>query len=653
MFNKKKKLLTIIIVAVILVILAFGLFVDKSRQLFHDYHDIQLNNYSNLMKKTIEIANVYTELADQMVAEDLYHKILTIDEDLEGIGLEEISAKLLEDIKNKNQVTDLAILAQDKEGFYIHSSTVKEEIGQRTTDWGYWNIAFEQLFAGEEVDIDKGQKGQSSSNYWLGPRSKSHFEEGYFRYAYYYQEEGNLLINMIIKEENIYQENLENLLGDFFEHLYKDISYVEAASLIDLNAWEKAYHNNFKNPESAAYLYGSFGGKKLMVESRISPDQLKAIEQSQSFELIYNGEEKSLFMIKVGKENPQIIVLLVNDQEANFFIKDSLRKVVALQIFTILVSVASISILVMEYRNLLTLQIKRNNEIERFSKNVAMIPEITYKCKMIDQKVHITFISGKGQVEEDEISLDTLYYPLDTIYRADYVSKFEEEIKPVFEGQTKKFEITQQDVHYEHFVSPIVDDEGKIHEIIGIANNVTSRKIEEEQAKYQASHDFLTGLLNRRAFEETTNQKLQENPHRNYAIMVMDLDGFKKVNDSLGHLAGDQVLKKVSARLKVCAQRWEEEIILCRMGGDEFAILLPYEEKEILDKVAGKITETISMPYGIDKAEVQLGVSIGIALYSKHASSYNKLLYYADMAMYQAKKSGGKRYSFFRPGMEK
>lgn len=168
-----------------------------------------------------------------------------------------------------------------------------------------------------------------------------------------------------------------------------------------------------------------------------------------------------------------------------------------------------------------------------------------------------------------------------------------------------------------------------------------------EQLEYQAVTDPLTGLLNRRGFYQAAESALLRNERSDkaQALMYMDLDGFKRVNDSLGHEAGDQVLRWVAEQLKDCLG---SEAMLARMGGDEFTALfdsLPYPERA--GRFAEKVIERLSISHQVEGVEVRLGVSIGIATYPDCGGTVEGLLRAADTAMYAAKQAGRQQYRFY------
>ncbi len=168
-----------------------------------------------------------------------------------------------------------------------------------------------------------------------------------------------------------------------------------------------------------------------------------------------------------------------------------------------------------------------------------------------------------------------------------------------------------------------------------------------QQLEYQAITDPLTGLLNRRGFYQAAEGALLRNERsdRAQALMYMDLDGFKRINDSLGHDAGDRVLRWVAEQLKDCLG---SEALLARMGGDEFTALfdgLPYAEQA--GRYAERLLERIAISHQIDGLDVCLGVSIGIATYPDCGGNVEGLLRAADAAMYAAKQAGRQQYRFY------
>ncbi|CAI8790571.1 putative bifunctional diguanylate cyclase/phosphodiesterase [Pseudomonas chlororaphis] len=167
-----------------------------------------------------------------------------------------------------------------------------------------------------------------------------------------------------------------------------------------------------------------------------------------------------------------------------------------------------------------------------------------------------------------------------------------------------------------------------------------------QQLEYQAVTDPLTGLLNRRGFYQTVESVLlrSERSDKSLVLLYLDLDGFKRVNDSLGHDAGDRVLRWVSEQMKACLRSFD---ILARMGGDEFTALLELEFPEQAAKISEKLIERISICQQIDGLDVALGASIGIAIYPDCGSNLDGLMRAADIAMYESKRAGRQQYRYY------
>lgn len=161
-----------------------------------------------------------------------------------------------------------------------------------------------------------------------------------------------------------------------------------------------------------------------------------------------------------------------------------------------------------------------------------------------------------------------------------------------------------------------------------------------------AYHDLLTGLPNRILFQDRLRQgiALAKRGDKSCALIFMDLDRFKPVNDSYGHHVGDQVLKLIADRLRQCVR---ESDMVARLGGDEFTIILPQiNGKNDVEMVVKKIIAELSRPFDVNKHHLQLGVSVGIAIYPDNGDNGDLLLKAADDAMYHAKVDGGSAYCF-------
>jgi diguanylate cyclase (GGDEF)-like protein/PAS domain S-box-containing protein len=195
---------------------------------------------------------------------------------------------------------------------------------------------------------------------------------------------------------------------------------------------------------------------------------------------------------------------------------------------------------------------------------------------------------------------------------------------------------------------PVLDAGGKARRMIGVSQDITARKRREEAVQFLAYHDPLTGLPNRRLLDDRLKQALYaaQRRQRPLAVMLIDLDGFKRVNDSLGHRAGDSVLREVAERLAGCVRKVDT---LARQGGDEFAIVISDVQSETdCGVVAEKILRGLEKDFRVEGESFSIGASMGISLFPADAGDGDALLRNADAAMYRAKQLGRNRYCFYR-----
>jgi diguanylate cyclase (GGDEF)-like protein/PAS domain S-box-containing protein len=202
-------------------------------------------------------------------------------------------------------------------------------------------------------------------------------------------------------------------------------------------------------------------------------------------------------------------------------------------------------------------------------------------------------------------------------------------------------------------IAPVRDDGGRLTHFIGIINDITECKGYEEQLAYQSNHDGLTGLPNRNLLMDRIRQALlHAQRHRTQAaILSIDLDHFKFINDSLGHHRGDWLLETVAERIGECVRSMDT---LARQGGDEFVVVLSdLGQSEHAALVAQKIRGSVSRPLTIEDHDLEITCSIGISLYPKDGRDEQTLLKNAEVAMYRAKEQGRNNYQFYTDELNK
>lgn len=198
---------------------------------------------------------------------------------------------------------------------------------------------------------------------------------------------------------------------------------------------------------------------------------------------------------------------------------------------------------------------------------------------------------------------------------------------------------------------PVFNESGECIGYRGVGRDVTERKRSEERIQYMATHDGLTALPNRVMFSEILSFAIDSARRygRKLALLFVDLDRFKNINDILGHGAGDLLLKEIARRLTHCLRASD---VVARLGGDEFVILVQeVNQREQVEVVARKVLSTVIQPMNILRQECRVTASIGICLYPGDAGNEEELMKNADIAMYRAKEEGKNNYQFYTPGI--
>jgi diguanylate cyclase (GGDEF)-like protein/PAS domain S-box-containing protein len=203
----------------------------------------------------------------------------------------------------------------------------------------------------------------------------------------------------------------------------------------------------------------------------------------------------------------------------------------------------------------------------------------------------------------------------------------------------------------EDSVAPIHDREGKATGAVIVFRDVSTARAMAAQMTHSAQHDFLTGLPNRMLLNDRVTQAIVLAPRhsKKVAVLFLDLDGFKHINDSLGHPTGDKLLQSIAKRLVACVRSSDT---VSRQGGDEFVVLLSeMEQSEDAAISALRILQAVAEAHTIDHHDLHVTASIGLSVFPDDGKDAETLIKNADTAMYQAKENGRQSYQFFRPAM--
>lgn len=204
---------------------------------------------------------------------------------------------------------------------------------------------------------------------------------------------------------------------------------------------------------------------------------------------------------------------------------------------------------------------------------------------------------------------------------------------------------------FEYLLVPVLNQAGRCEAIAGSARDITVRKASEERSRRSANYDSLTNLPNRSLFRERLQHEIKHASRNKLplALLFIDLDNFKDVNDQFGHAAGDQLLQQVATRITTCIRDTDT---VARLGGDELTIILTdVTDRTHIDTIASKIINELDRPFKLAAGDATISASIGITLYPSDGNTSDELVRNADEAMYASKGAGGNQYKFFTQAM--
>jgi len=289
-----------------------------------------------------------------------------------------------------------------------------------------------------------------------------------------------------------------------------------------------------------------------------------------------------------------------------------------------------------------------------------MVVGLDYSVKMMNQKAYEALAKQGKQADRylkcydvfhdsiNECGLKEHQCPMSNVLKTKEIAKVIH-LHKTSQGKDKYIEIS---------ATPLFNDSGEIESIIEIGHDITEhislvRELEKNTAllDFKAHHDDLTGLPNRTLYRDRLEMAIKkaQRSKEKFAVLFLDLDHFKEVNDSLGHAAGDTVLVEATKRLKHLIRA---EDTLARLGGDEFSILFEHiQDTQSVTSLAQKILEVFAEPFSVEGENVYIGCSIGISLYPDDGEKAEDLLKFADNAMYKAKEKGRNSFAYYTKSM--
>ncbi|QUI21331.1 GGDEF domain-containing protein [Vallitalea pronyensis] len=639
----KTKLMKQILIFFIIILTTFVTTYVLMMQNIIAKQDELMNMFTSTIKVSIEENYRIANQEEREEEDELYIKLMGIGQEFIDVPLNKITSNVLYHYRDKYNLTHLSIFNKDeKDEITIARSTHPEEIGIKTTSWGFWNEAFLQLYKKGTVTLSKGV---AINNFWVGPKSYSYVDyktkgvKNYYKYAYYFNREQNYIINAVTSEES-YSLSSTNRLDNLLDEYRHKIKSIKKFGIIDMHNWRSYIQNNSNTRIEPIVTYGNLTNQEF-IAFNIRQPSLENLDDIRYMDVMHRGKPYKLSFTALD-DNIAICTLM----STSYFQTITLPIIIAIIIISLLISLVISWVVRKEARKsdiLLRREQQRLKAVEEFKNAITNVPDYIFRLIIgHDDQLMVSFNEGRLVTEDHYIGVDKEPRPIHMLYSETFITTATPYIHEAFANKKVSFEFEENDICYEVIIIPDQPNEihQKVDEVLCFVNDVTKYVKDIQKSTYMAHHDELTGLLNRRQFNMDFDTFKAS---KKFAVFYLDLDGFKSVNDQHGHKAGDYVLQKISKRLTAL-----EGLCTYRIGGDEFLIIMPFKVQRESSKMATTIIETINKPIILPSNDtIHMGVSIGISIYPSDAKDREQLINYADQAMYHAKREGKNAFFFY------
>ncbi|MBM6618093.1 EAL domain-containing protein [Bacillus suaedaesalsae] len=337
-------------------------------------------------------------------------------------------------------------------------------------------------------------------------------------------------------------------------------------------------------------------------------------------------------------------------------IKSSDITIYVLLLLTFLLSFFTVYLVIRQALNQSNTQLLIEKEklkiVNEFRESLSILPALLYRIKKnADGEMVVVYHEGKRAEEIGLTTENVKGMPIKEFLHKDIYETTILPFERAFTGNVVEFRVKTDTHIYEHTVTPIFDPATKeVIEISGYGVDITAHELANKKMKDLTEYDQLTGLYNRDKYAQVVERFIQEeNENKQITILLIDLDDFKHINDTLGHSTGDQLLINVSNKLR---ELFLPDHDLFRLGGDEFVVLITHAiTRDETINICQNIIQIIKEPISIGDHQLYTSASIGIAFYPEHATDSKFLLKQADLAMYRAKNEGKNNYFIYSKEM--
>lgn len=609
--------------------------------------DSQMTQLSEIITYEINRLVGVNELVENYQTTILENTSKEIIESLEGKDISTLTVDELNAYVEHYPITGIALFKDLGDDIVIEQSTSDVEVGLSTKKWGFWYTAFRQLFDEGHVSIDKGT---AMDSFWIGPRSKAYEQEGFFIFSYEKISGKPYLLNLFLDDKEAFNATNTYDTSAVFTKLANDASFINEIAIINVDAWNNRFqHENRSKLQDYTIEYGTY--KTFSAEDTYYLNKTLSLNLQDSLTLKYTKQEEQLSKRYTKLSDNEVLIFVLNRKE-----QDLIRYRIAITLLLGLVAIWFLAYILTHYHNKefnrkLYLEKERLKVAESYKQTVQILPSVVLRLSIINGRLIIRHCEGKSSKllgMDSELSQGK---ELNEYLPKSYLTLVKNHLEQMDTLMSSRFEYTYKDRIFENKIEWVnanvqhqQNNDSIDGEVIILWNDITELRQSEDKARFMAYHDHLTELPNRLYFKETMEFAL-EHASKPLYLAFIDLDGFKRVNDSAGHDIGDELLIAVAHTL---SHTLGGRHLVARMGGDEFAVLFTeLDSKEDLEKLLKQLNKDICKEYYINGNSYTIGMSIGISESQKDGNDYITLLKKADIALYDVKYSGKGTHKYY------
>ncbi|RXT04356.1 bifunctional diguanylate cyclase/phosphodiesterase [Ammoniphilus sp. CFH 90114] len=627
-------------------LIAFFSIYTLTKKEFEQRINEELLSITEIIKQSIESTHESTKTLEHLVDLRLFTISEVIAEELKGKRIDEVTREELIEISKKWGLSNISLLVLEEDGdIPVVQSTDPDEIGLNAKDWGYWYTAILELFEGKSISVNRGF---SQPHYWIGPLSLSEVNDHHYKYAYYYDGQTDFMINPYIKAEDIYQFMDKSGPTQLINKIKESYNHTREIAVINIPAYLKEKPARIIEPiTDKPVLYGTH-------EYITEQDELifrNSLEAPVFERFSFKRDEEALEKIFVSLPEDRLLTIVLDLQ--------SQRKVQSylIWVFSGFYLLATMAIFILgrlvARRPVKKLQAERERlkVAEEFKRTAELLPSAIYKCKKDSNGVFVfTYLEGTVTSMLGLGTQNVLDRHIEDILPKRLSHNFITALDLAYVEGSSDFTFTLGNRTYHSVLKAVVDpdDSTAVLEVAGYSIDITEQVKANERIHHLAYYDSLTALPNRACFLETLDLAINENSEKCLSLLFIDLDGFKQINDTLGHNLGDILLQQVSRRLR---SGLDKSAFLARMAGDEFTLILENYQRQETEESCKLIIHALKEPFLIENHEIYITTSIGVSLFPDDGEDSQTLLKNADMAMYASKQQGKNGYHFYQAEM--